>query len=554
MSAPTRSTPAGLRPWQAAAMDAMEQWRGGPFLVSAAPGAGKTRPAIEEARRLLASGAVKRVVLVCPTTPLTRQWALAAGARGLHLMPDADGPRPPRDFDGVAVTYARIASNPEAWAKAATPETLVIADEAHHLGEELAWGDGFSQAFKAAGRWLLLSGTPFRSDATPIPGVMYDRDGVCVANVSYSYADAVRDGVCRPVAFITYDGTLSWRSGDDVIEAGFDTVLTGREAGRRYRTAISTELPDGLPRILREAHAKLTAVRAEGHRDAGALVIAADGTHARQVAKLLREVTGKAPLVVLHTEAAAAKKLQAFTASKDEWIVAVNMVSEGVDIPRLRVGVYATAAKTPLIFRQIVGRFVRTIPGRAPEPSWLYLPADPVLRDHASNVETELRHVLKLRTAEEEGEWDASEEREAKEPDDPEAPLEFVPLAADVAPQMALFGPPPGGAGAPAPKVAAPRGFPSAVDPVPAPTTRASAQDRQATERSALTAFERRAQLREKRHGLVSELRRRDGRAQREINAWLNREIGVAKVADATIEQLERSCALLLDELTGSRR
>ncbi len=543
VSTSTRTSTLGLRPWQTGALAAMEEWRGGPFLISAAPGAGKTRPSIEIARRLLAAKEITRVVLVCPTTPLTRQWALAAGKLGLHLMPDADGPRPPRDFQGVAVTYARVASNPVAWAAACTPGTLVIADEAHHLGEELAWGDGFSAAFKAAGRWLLLSGTPFRSDATPIPGVMYDREGVCVPNVSYSYADAVKDAICRPVAFVTYDGTLSWRSGDDVIEAGFDTVLTGREAGRRYRTAISTELPDGLPRILREAHEKLLAVRADGHKDAGGLVIAADGNHARQVAGLLREVTGKAPTVVLHTEAAAAKTLQAFTASKDPWIVAVNMVSEGVDIPRLRVGVYATAAKTPLIFRQIVGRFVRTIPGRPQEPSWLYLPADPILREHAANVETELRHVLKFRTGEEEGEFDA-EPRERKEPDADEAPFEFVPLAADVAPQMALFGPPPGSPGGPpAPKVAPPRSFPSAVEEPPAEP-----------ERTGPTAFERRAMLRDKRHTLVSELRRRDGRAQREINAWLNREVGVAKVADATIEQLERSCELLLDELTGVRR
>ncbi len=544
VSGSPRTSTAGLRPWQVDALDAMDEWRGGPFLISAAPGAGKTRPSIEIAKRLLAAKEITRVVLVCPTTPLTRQWALAAGKLGLHLMPDADGPRPPRDFQGVAVTYARVASNPVAWAAACTPGTLVIADEAHHLGEELAWGDGFSAAFKAAGRWLLLSGTPFRSDATPIPGVMYDRDGVCVPNVSYSYADAVKDAICRPVAFVTYDGTLSWRSGDDVIEAGFDTILTGREAGRRYRTAISTELPDGLPRILREAHEKLLAVRAEGHKDAGGLVIAADGTHARQVAKLLHEVTGKAPTVVLHTEAAAAKTLQTFTASKDAWIVAVNMVSEGVDIPRLRVGVYATAAKTPLIFRQIVGRFVRTIPGRPQEPSWLYLPADPTLREHAANVETELRHVLKFRTAEEEGEFDA-EPRERKEPDGDEPPFEFVPLAADVAPQMALFGPAPGAPGGPAvPKVTAPRSFPSAVDPPSAPES----------VRAGPTAFERRAMLRDKRHTLVSELRRRDGRAQREINAWLNREVGVAKVADATIEQLERSCELLLDELTGARR
>ncbi len=221
-------------------------------------------------------------------------------------------------------------------------------------------------------------------------------------DVAYTYAQAVADGICRPVAFVTFDGTLSWRSGEDVIESSFETVLGAREASRRYRTAISTELPDGLPRILKEADEKLRALREQGHRDAGALAVAADATHARRIAKLLGELIGKAPVVVLHTEARAAEKLAAFRASREPWIVAVNMVSEGVDIPRLRVGVYATAAKTPMIFRQIVGRFVRTIPGRAPEPSWVYLPADPVLRGHAAEVESELRHALRDRPEQDE--------------------------------------------------------------------------------------------------------------------------------------------------------
>jgi superfamily II DNA or RNA helicase len=82
----------------------------GPFLVSAAPGAGKTRPAPELARTLLRERAVQRVVVVCPTTPLTRQWAAAAARLGVHLAPDAAALRPPRDFQGVAVTYARVAS------------------------------------------------------------------------------------------------------------------------------------------------------------------------------------------------------------------------------------------------------------------------------------------------------------------------------------------------------------------------------------------------------------------------------------------------------------
>lgn len=475
---------------------------------------------------MLAGGEASSVVVLCPTTPLTRQWATAGADLGVQLQPDAPGPSAPRDFHGVAVTYARVASDPRAWAAKVTRETLVIVDEAHHLGEELAWGSSFQQAFAVAPRWLLLSGTPFRSDATPIPGVSYDAEGVAVPDVSYTYAQAVADGICRPVAFVTFDGTLSWRSGDDVIESSFETVLSSREASRRYRTAISTELPDGLPRILMEADAKLRELREAGHRDAGGLAVAADATHARRIAKLLGEATGKPPVVVLHTESRAAQKLASFRGSREPWIVAVNMVSEGVDIPRLRVGVYATAAKTPMIFRQIVGRFVRTIPGRMPEPSWVYLPADPVLRGHAAQVESELRHALRERV--EDVELDEPRERRASEPS---AAIDFVPLSAEVVPQMTLFGPAPT---VPAEKVKRP---PPSSEPAPP-----------------VAAFERRAKLREERSRLVADLAKRSGSAHREINAWINREVGVGRVESASIEQLERSVNRLVRELTRHSR
>lgn len=520
-----------LRPWQDHALAEMAAWSSGPFLISAAPGAGKTRPALEQVRRELQAGTITSVVVACPTAPLTRQWARAASELGLDLAPDADSPRPPRGFHGVSVTYARIALSPKQWRSEISPGALVIADEAHHLGEELAWGEGFATAFNPCRRWLLLSGTPFRSDATPIPGVRYDRDGLADPDISYTYADAVADRVCRPVCFVTYDGTLSWRSGEDVIESNFDTVLSTREASRRYRTAISTELPDGLPRILREADTRLRALRQDGHPDAGGLVVAADSDHARRIAKLLREATGRSPLVVLHTEARASAKLAAFTHARDPWIVAVNMVSEGVDIPRLRVGVYATAAKTPLIFRQIVGRFVRTIPGRPVEPSWLYIPADAILRDHAASVEHELHS--RLRGPSDEFATEEAERAERRETERSDEPA-FVPLSADVAPQLTLFGPP---AAAPAPVA-----WPPPPDPEPDPT---AAPD--------LPAFERRAMLRNERHRLVSEVRRRDGDSHREINAWLNRKLGITSVEKASIDELERSVELLVGRLTTRR-
>jgi superfamily II DNA or RNA helicase len=531
-------------------MAAMASWEDGPFLISAAPGAGKTRPALEFARAQLASGAAGAVVVACPTAPLTRQWARAAHELGLDLAPDSDSPRPPSGFHGVSVTYARIAKAPLRWASGLPRRTLVIADEAHHLGEELTWGVAFARAFEPCRRWLLLSGTPFRSDATPIPGVNYDTDGLAEPDIAYSYADAVADTVCRPVCFVAYDGSLSWRSGDDVIETSFETVLSTREASRRYRTAISTDLPDGLPRILGEAHARLQAIRQDGHRDAGGLVVAADSEHARRIAKLLRETTGRPPLVVLHAEQRAAAKLAAFTNSTDPWIVAVNMVSEGVDIPRLRVGVYATAAKTPLIFRQIVGRFVRTIPGRPIEPSWLYVPADPVLRDHAATIETELRGTP--RRAGQEDELGLDEPAERRETHRTEMP-EFVPLSADVTPQMCLFGTPEPTAGprAPALSPAAARwadalASPRAAGGPPEPEAELEAPRE-------IPAFERRAQLRDERHRLVSEVRRRDGTSHREVNAWLNRKLGITSVEKATLAELERSVELLVGKLSRRR-
>ncbi|MGH2928193.1 MAG: helicase-related protein, partial [Solirubrobacteraceae bacterium] len=258
--------------------------------------------------------------------------------------------------------------------------------------------------------------------------------------------------------------------------------------------------------------------------------------HARRIARLLREATGRAPLVVLHAEARAAAKLAAFTDSTDPWIVAVNMVSEGVDIPRLRVGVYATAAKTPLIFRQIVGRFVRTGPSRDaewPAPSWLYIPADPVLREHAATIEHELRGSLRRR---EPGDEAALDERPERRETKREPAPDFVPLSADVAPQLTLFGSPPL-ALAPTPPAPAPvaRGRSHSSEPRPAP------------------AFERRAQLRDERHRLVSELRRRDGDSHQEINAWLNHRLGIASVEQATLAELERSVDLLVRRLTRRR-
>src|SRR4051812_11848170 len=93
-------------------MASMAGWDAGPFLIAAAPGAGKTRPALQLARELLRARKVGRVAVVCPTTPLTRQWAAAAARLGVQLQPDGSEARPPREFDRVGGTYTRAGGAP----------------------------------------------------------------------------------------------------------------------------------------------------------------------------------------------------------------------------------------------------------------------------------------------------------------------------------------------------------------------------------------------------------------------------------------------------------
>jgi superfamily II DNA or RNA helicase len=200
-----------LRAWQQAAAAAVLEHHSGSFLASATPAAGKTTFGLHIAHRMLAEGRVARVVVAAPTTHICRQWAADAARYGIHLepnRPNGAGPEP-RDLHGVAVTYATLAAGPQVHRRrAAELPTLLIADEPHHMGDDASWGRSTRSAFERARFRLLLSGTPFRSDNTPIPWVAYDDDGVSRADYAYGYTDALLERVCRPVTFHTYDGEM----------------------------------------------------------------------------------------------------------------------------------------------------------------------------------------------------------------------------------------------------------------------------------------------------------------------------------------------------------
>jgi superfamily II DNA or RNA helicase len=375
------------------------------FLAVATPGAGKTTFALTIAADLLGRRVVDRVVVVAPTEHLKTQWAEAAARAGMPIDPAyaAGKGRTSQDYVGIAVTYAGVAVNPLAMRiRTERFKTLVILDEIHHAGDALSWGEGVREAFEPATRRLALTGTPFRSDINPIPFVTYapGDDGVprSVADYTYGYAHALADHVVRPVIFMAYSGEMQWRTrAGDEVTARLGEPLTKDMHAQALRTALD---PAGswIPAVLAAADKRLSEVRRHVP-DAGGLVIASDQDSARAYAKLLRQVSGEAPVVVLSDEKAASRKIGAFGQSEARWMVAVRMVSEGVDVPRLAVGVWATTTATPLYFAQAVGRFVRAR-GRG-ETASIFLPSVPHLLGFASEMEVERDHVLGRKVSDE---------------------------------------------------------------------------------------------------------------------------------------------------------
>jgi superfamily II DNA or RNA helicase len=404
-------TAAKLRAWQQQAVHDYLGRDARDFLAVATPGAGKTTFALRVATELIDRGAVSELTVVAPTEHLKSQWADAAARVGIHLNPSFSNTigAHSADYHGVAITYAQVAANPVLHRRRTeAARTLVVLDEIHHGGDAKSWGDGIREAFEPAARRLALTGTPFRSDTSPIPFVRYDlgADGALrsSSDYGYGYAEALRDGVVRPVMFLAYGGAMRWRtSAGDEVAARLGEPMTKDQTAQAWRTALDPK-GEWILSVLAAADTRLTEVRRHVP-DAGGLVIASNQTAARAYARILRTVSGADPIVVLSDDAGASARIEEFAGGDSRWMVAVRMVSEGVDVPRLCVGVYATSTSTPLFFAQAVGRFVRA--RRRGEVASVFLPSVPVILAHAAAMEEERDHVLRAADGEEASPWAA---------------------------------------------------------------------------------------------------------------------------------------------------
>jgi len=514
-----------LRAWQRAAFARWDAQRPADALIVATPGAGKTRFATRVAHAVLRDRAARHVLVVVPREHLKAQVARAMLGAGIvldHAFQNSQQ-RLARDVHGAVVSYQQVCLAPRlfrALCREAADDggVCVVLDEIHHAGDDATWGRALREAFDPATRRIAMSGTPFRSDGGAIPFVTYER-GLSVADFSYDYASALRDGVCRALVFSLHGGEAEWTARDGTaMSASFDTALREkRQHAERLRTMLTQDTWIG--DVLAAAHLRLLSVRADGHRDAAGLVVAMNQEHARAIAALMERRLGVKPAVVVSDLADASARIGAFARSSEPWIVAVHMVSEGVDIPRLRVGVFASNVVTDLYFRQFCGRFVRTIDGRRDPEAYVFVPDDRRLRDLAHAITVDVRHALVLRDARAEETAALAAAQRADRASD--AGFYEAISARTTDERVVDFGP---------------LFNPAALLAEPPPEDREP--ERAPPPAHAATIAERKEALRRSLHALVSRVSVRFNVPHRTVHATLNQRIG-GSVATATERELD---------------
>jgi superfamily II DNA or RNA helicase len=426
------------RAWQRSLIAKYHNHTGPDFLCVACPGAGKTKGAGFIAKDLLESGEVDRILVVVPSFPLRDQWRKSLAEVGLTVdgsttnMPGRDREHRPavgemvtlngRRVVGWVVTYQSLAMAPEVHRVLnSRKRTLAILDEVHHLEVASSWGEAAIHALEPCARRLSLSGTPFRSKPTErIPFVEYDDDGWCryqdritsdglievyPRGFDYSYGRALSDRppVVRPAIFETFDGDVAWMEfgKPDPQEAQISDPSLSQETRRKVNRHALNPAGAWLQQALAKADRRLLSIRQEGDKTAKGLVVCKDTEHARRIVEVLGAVVSSDQVRIAvsrdgdgeDSTAEARTVIENFGKDPARWLVAVGMVSEGVDIPQMRVGVYVTTVRTRLYFRQVLGRFVRwrnDLDEEIDQTAHLFVPKDPKMTQLADEVLAEV--------------------------------------------------------------------------------------------------------------------------------------------------------------------
>ena len=393
----------GLHDWQ---KGCVENWLAtdGPSLIMACPGAGKTRLGTRVIRIRKASQERQFAIVVCPTDAIKGQWAASGHFNdGLNITTRLRSDCCiPKAYDGACVTYAQLPGLVETiqtWRRNNSAKLFVVFDEVHHCSENATWGQAAKRVGEMCDRVMSLSGTPFRSDGSPIPFVTYNSDGFSIPQYSYTYAEAITDGVCRRVMFRLHDAHVERQWASDVSTEARRWTECEEDPQSWLRSGLKAD-GSAVRAIVADCWEALVKMRSAGDSTAACAFHCMssgrddiDALYIEKVARVVSDVTGVHPLVVHNRIAGASELIARFADSKslrDQIIVAVDMFSEGVDIPRCRVGGYLNNVTTETRLRQMVGRHIRSERHKgSSQYAYVVMPDVPVFRDFASRVEQE---------------------------------------------------------------------------------------------------------------------------------------------------------------------
>lgn len=409
-----------LRPWQEGALTQclgwlLDQRTDKHFLINAAPGSGKTIAACVIANALFARNEIDRVIVIAPRSEVVNQWAddfHMVLQRPMMKVTAADGDVAALDMD-VCATWAAIQGLSSEFKKICErTRTLLICDEHHHAAVEAAWGVGAIDSFAAATFVLILTGTPIRSDGKKSVWLAYDDAGAISfpeeGTYTLTYGQAVDLEYCRPTTFHRHEGHFNVDVEGDVVKVSgsqeaalpddlkripglqralnFYTLACSPQFEKDKRTPLRTGYQATMLEI---GSQKLDELR-DRMSGAGGLIIAPSIEVAEYFVELIEMVEGEHPIIVHNKIQNADGRIDAFRKSDKRWLVSVAMVSEGVDIPRLRVLIYLSSALTELAFRQAIGRVVRTNGPDDDTRAYVVMPSFDVLEAYARKVEMEM--------------------------------------------------------------------------------------------------------------------------------------------------------------------
>lgn len=382
-----------MREWQQACIAAaMEHYRSSAhFFCQATPGSGKSRMAAELAKEMLRAGLVDLVLCFAPSCQVVD---------GLEKTFSKVLDRP---FDGqlgsvgVASTYqAMDYRSGTFWKLVEDYRVMAIFDEIHHCAGHdpllsNAWGQIILQRFQdKAAFTLALSGTPWRSDERAIVLARYSNpEGRLVCDYNYGLREAVSDRVCRTPRIVVMDNNsirlTELSDSTPIVTTHRSIAQLLNESPISFENLLSH--PELIEKILSLGQMKLEEVR-KTVPNAGGLIVATNIRHANQIAAALRQRGGDC-VVVTNRTPSAHQVIESFRNGTGKWIVAVGMISEGTDIPRLQVCCYLSRIRTELHYRQVLGRILRRI-GDEDHRAWLYVLAEPSLLQFSQRIAQDL--------------------------------------------------------------------------------------------------------------------------------------------------------------------